>query len=175
MSITRKKPQGRAAALPHRRKIISGKKLASLTARLKKQGKKIVTTNGCFDLLHVGHVRNFAYAKSLGDVLIVGLNSDASVRGNKGPKRPIVSEAERAEIIAALEPVDYVFIFNEPTPVEWLRVVKPHVHAKGGDWKKETMPEWEVVVRGGGKVVRVPIVAGHSTTNIIQKVLDAHR
>ncbi len=154
------------------------KKLAELrriVARHKRLGQRIVTTNGAYDLLHVGHIRTFERAKALGDVLIVGVNSDASVRIKKDPKRPILSEQERAELVAALEPVDYVLIFNEPDPVKWLTVIQPHVHVKGGDWQKKNMPEWEPVERHGGKMVRVPIQKGHSTTNIIQKILDTHK
>lgn len=174
MSIARNKPRVKARA-DHLRKLLKLNQVGPLAKKLKKQGKKIVTTNGAFDLLHVGHVRNFAYAKSLGDVLIVGVNSDASVRGYKGPKRPILPEKERAEMIAALEPVDYVFIFNEPHPAGWLKIVEPHFHVKGGDWQRENMPEWDPVEQGGGKMVRFPIVPGHSTTDIIQKVLDAYK
>lgn len=149
--------------------------LKRLVAKHKREGKKIVTTNGTYDLLHVGHLKVFEKAKSLGDVLIVGINSDKSVQGYKGPKRPIVTEKERAKLIAGLASVDYVLVFDEPTPAEWLAVVKPHVHVKGGDWKKENMPEWPVVEKYGGKMVRVPVIEGRSTTNIIEKVLEAYK
>ncbi|MBI5221062.1 MAG: adenylyltransferase/cytidyltransferase family protein [Candidatus Liptonbacteria bacterium] len=157
-----------------RNKIKKLAKLRRIVARHKKQGQRIVTTNGTYDLLHVGHIRTFERAKKLGDVLIVGVNSDASVRAYKGPKRPILSEQERAELVAALESVDYVLIFSEPNPVKWLTALQPHVHVKGGDWQKKNMPEWEPVERHGGKMVRVPIRKGYSTTNIIQKILEAH-
>lgn len=156
-------------------KIIPISRLADLSKSLKRKGKKIVTTNGTFDLLHIGHIRNLIKAKTFGDVLIVGVNSDASVKSYKDPGRPIIPARERAEIVSALAPVDYVVIFNEPTPVRWLSLVKPQVHVKGGDWKKETMPEWAVVTQGGGRVVRVPLTRSHSTTRIIELILSKPR
>ena len=156
-------------------KIIPISRLASLSRSLKRKGKKIVTTNGTFDLLHIGHVRNLIKAKTFGDILIVGVNSDASVKSYKDPGRPIISERERAEVVSALAPVDYVVIFNEPTPVRWLSLVKPHVHVKGGDWKKETMPEWEVVTQGGGRVVRDTRPRVCSTTQIIEQIRSKPR
>jgi len=139
----------------------------------KAAGKKVVTTNGCFDILHVGHVRYLERAKSLGDLLIVGVNSDRSVRTNKGPSRPIVPERERTEVIASLKAVDAVFIFNDATPVEWLRKLKPHIHVKGADRSIGEIIEKKTVEEGGGRIVRAPYVKDRSTTNIVQRILKA--
>ena len=146
------------------------KAVAAFVKREKKRGKKIVTTNGCFDILHVGHIRSLTVAKELGDILVVGINSDASVRALKGNDRPIVPEEERAEVIAALEPVDAVFIFGEPDPRPWLAKLKPHVHAKGSDRSMNEIIEKNVVEAGGGKVVLLPLRKGRSTTDIIKKI-----
>ena len=123
-----------------------------------------------FDILHVGHIRSLAAAKKLGDILVVGINSDASVRALKGNDRPIVPEQERAEVIAALEPVDAVFIFGEPDPRPWLAKLKPHVHAKGSDRSMNEIIEKDVVEAGGGKVILLPLRKGMSTTDIIKKI-----
>lgn len=133
-------------------------------------GRKVVFTNGVFDLLHVGHVRYLRYARSLGDVLIVGINSDRSVRGNKGSGRPIVNELERAELVAALECVNAVTIFDEPTPLALITAIQPDVLVKGADWAEDAIVGRDVVEARGGRVVRVAIEAGHSTTGIIDKV-----
>ena len=151
-------------------KLVSAKELFSLAKRARSQGKKIVTTNGCFDLLHVGHVRSFAYAKLLGDILIVGVNSDASVRKNKGPQRPVVPASERAEMIANLASVDYVFIFNTQTAIPWLAKVRPHIHVKGSDYAPQEVIEREVIEKGGGDVVLFPHTHKHSTSRIIEKI-----
>ena len=145
-------------------------------------GKKIVTTNGVFDLLHVGHIRCLQFCKSQGDVLIVGVNADSSVKQYKGDARPIVLEAERAELIASLSCVDYVHIFSERTPEAWLEVVKPSVHVKAGDYTldrdKETPKNkvWErdVVEKHGGRCVIAPLTAGKSTTGIIEKIAEVY-
>ena len=139
----------------------------------KAAGKKVVTTNGCFDILHVGHVRYLERAKSLGDLLIVGVNSDSSVRTNKGPSRPIVPERERAEVIASLKSVDAVFIFNDATPVGWLKELKPHIHVKGADRGLGEIIEKKTVEEGGGRIVRAPYVKDRSTTNIVRRILKA--
>ena len=147
--------------------------LASVVAFVrdeKKKGKRIVTTNGCFDILHVGHVRSLTAAKALGDVLVVGINSDASVRALKGKDRPVVSERERAEIVASLKPVDAVFIFGEQDPRKWLAKVKPDFHAKGSDRKMDEIIEKDIVERGGGKIVLLSLRKGKSTTNLIKKI-----
>jgi rfaE bifunctional protein nucleotidyltransferase chain/domain len=138
--------------------------------RLRKAGKRIVTTNGCFDLLHVGHVRSLKAAKQLGDILIVGLNSDASVSRLKGSDRPLNSQSERAEILASLACVDYVSIFDEDTPVELLKAIRPNVHAKGGDYTPAQLAETPVVESFGGEVHIIDLVAGHSTTGLVEKM-----
>ena len=132
----------------------------------RKRGERVVTTNGVFDLLHVGHVRYLKQARALGDLLIVGVNSDACTRQMKGPTRPLVSEDERMEVLAALACVDYVTLFDEPTPLAWLQTVLPDIHAKGGDYDVETMPETALVRAAGGQVVTLPFVPGRSTTNL---------
>lgn len=151
-------------------KVQSRDQIKTTAARAKTQGKKIVFTNGCFDLLHVGHLRVLREAKKLGDILIVGLNSDRSVGEMKGAGRPIVSEAERAELIGALEMVDYVTLFDEPDPIPLLREIKPDVLVKGGDWGESGVVGRELVEGWGGKVAVVPFLDGHSTTNIIEKI-----
>ncbi|SRR5579875_141520 len=152
--------------------VVSRAELADLAARLRAEGKKIVTTNGCFDLLHVGHVRSLNAASRLGDVLIIGLNSDLSVRKLKGPSRPITPEGERAEILCNLRCVDFVTIFPEDTPVEFLKLVKPDVHAKGADYKREALAETPVVESWGGRVELLPLVPDHSTSSLVEKLSD---
>ena len=144
--------------------------LTKTVAALKASGKKVVTTNGCFDLLHVGHVRYLKAARALGDVLVVGLNTDASVRKLKGEKRPIQNENDRAEILASLECVDFVCLFDEDTPVELLKVLKPDVHAKGGDYKPSDLAETPVVESMGGRLAIIDLVQGRSTTNIVARM-----
>ena len=133
-------------------------------------GKKIVSTNGVFDVLHVGHVRYLKAARELGDILVVGLNSDACTRRLKGPTRPFVPEGQRAELLASLECVSYVVIFDETTPEELLEAIRPDIHVKGGDYHIEQMPETEVVRRNGGEIVLVPFEAGHSTTSLTERI-----
>jgi D-beta-D-heptose 7-phosphate kinase/D-beta-D-heptose 1-phosphate adenosyltransferase len=140
--------------------------------REKRNGRKIVFTNGCFDLLHPGHIRGFELARQMGDALIVGLNSDASVRQLKGPTRPVIPEQERAEILSALEAVDAVIIFNELTPREVISRLLPDVLVKGGDWAGDQIVGREEVEAAGGRVVSIPIVPGYSTTTILQKIRD---
>jgi D-beta-D-heptose 7-phosphate kinase/D-beta-D-heptose 1-phosphate adenosyltransferase len=149
-------------------KIKSRSALVRLVRDLKRRGKTVVFTNGCFDLLHVGHVRLLAAAKSLGDVLVVAVNSDRSVRSlDKGPGRPLVPEAERAELVAALEMVDYVVVFNESTPRDLIRALLPDVLVKGGDWKVEEIVGGHEVTAAGGKVVVFPLVPGRSSTRLV--------
>ncbi len=149
-------------------KIRSLNELEKIAASLKSEGKKIVFTNGCFDLLHLGHVRYLREAGKLGDILIVGLNSDASVKRMK-PQRPINEELHRAEVLAALEMVDYVTIFSEDTPYELIKTIKPDVLVKGGDWKIEDIVGSDIVA----DVRSLPYVAGVSTTGIIEKILKS--
>lgn len=137
---------------------------------LKKSGKKIISTNGCFDILHRGHVTYLEAAKKLGDILIVGINADARVRGLKGEGRPVNKEQDRAIVLSALKSVDYVFIFQEETPKEFLAKLKPHIHAKGGDYQAEKLPEYSVMKSIGGEVAIIPFVDGYSTTGILSRV-----
>ncbi len=160
---------------PAGKKIKSRKDLAEVSKRLKSENAKIVFTNGCFDILHLGHVRYLKEAKKLGDVLIVGLNSDSSVRKLKGPDRPYVSELERAEILASLECVDYVSIFPETRPDNLIKIVRPNIHVKGGDYSMDELPEKNLVEQLGGRVVVIPPIKGRSTTNIIAKILGRHK
>ncbi len=153
-------------------KVIFGrKKLIIAVKKLKKQGKKIVFTNGCYDLLHGGHVRFLAAAKKMGDVLVLALNSDASVRRIKGPKRPVTNQDERAEVMSALESVDIVTIFDENDPYNIIKDIVPNVLVKGGDWALDKIIGADIVEAAGGKVRNVPYVKGKSTTNIIAKVM----
>jgi rfaE bifunctional protein nucleotidyltransferase chain/domain len=138
-------------------------------AAFKSQNKKIVFTNGCFDLLHVGHIRYLQEARRQGDVLVVGVNSDASVKVLKGPTRPVQSEADRAEILAALGCVDFTVIFPEDTPANLIHQVKPDVLVKGGDWKIENIVGGDFVIANGGKVLSLQFVDGKSTTKLIEK------
>ena len=144
--------------------------LKILVAKAKSDGKRVVFTNGCFDLLHRGHVHLLREAKKLGDLLIVALNSDSSVKKIKGPNRPILSRAERAELIAALEMVDYVTAFDEPDPYKVIKELKPDVLVKGGDWAGEKIVGREIVEGCGGKVAVIPYLEGYSTTQIIERM-----
>lgn len=139
-------------------------------APAKRNGRRMVFTNGCFDLLHPGHIRTLEAARALGDALIVGLNSDASVRALKGPGRPVVPQEERAEILAALECVDAVVIFDEPTPHEIIAALLPDVLVKGGDWADDEIVGREEVEAAGGRVVSIPVVNGYSTSEILRKI-----
>jgi len=152
-------------------KIVSLKDLVAISERLKAQGKTVVLTNGHFDVLHVGHVDCLQRAKALGDVLIVGLNSDASTRLLKGEKRPIVPQEERAHLLAALGCVDYVVIFEERTAERLLVALKPEVYAKGGDWAIEDLPEAKVAAEHGIRIEILPRLPNRSTTDIIGTIL----
>ena len=156
------------------KKIKSPNQMKKILGVLKRNGKKIVFTNGCFDILHVGHIRYLSKARKLGDVLIVGLNTDRSVRINKGEKRPIVCENERAEVLSALKVVDYVVFFNEPDPETLIKALKPSILVKGADWPEDKIIGGDVVKRSGGRVVRIPLVPGSSSTNLIEKIIKAY-
>lgn len=156
---------------PIARKIKLRQELKPIVQNLRNQELRIIFTNGCFDILHLGHVRYLREAKKLGDILIVGVNSDDSVRALKGSPRPYVSEMERAEILASLECVNYVTLFPELRPDELIRIIKPDIHVKGGDYKVSQLPEKKLVESFGGKVVVIPPIAGRSTTNIIERIL----
>ena len=150
--------------------ILSREDLASRIASARASGARIVLANGCFDVLHVGHIRYLAGARELGDILVVGINSDEQVAIQKGPGRPVLSAAERAEIVAALESVTYVTIFDEPTVEQLLLALKPDVHAKGTDYTTESVPERDVVRSYGGQVAIVGDPKDHSTTEIIARL-----
>lgn len=145
---------------------------AALATRLREQGRRIVFTNGVFDILHPGHLRYLQHARSLGDALIVGLNADSSVRRNKGPERPINPQEERAEILEALECVDAVVLFEEDTPDRIIKAIQPDILVKGADWGENAIVGRDTVESRGGKVVRVPIEQGFSTTEIIRKIRE---
>ncbi len=149
--------------------------LAARVAQLRYAGKTIVFTNGCFDILHPGHIYTLTQAKALGDVLIVGLNSDASVKRLKGERRPILSQDERAVMLAALEAVDYVTTFEEDTPYTLIQQLQPDVLVKGGDWAPQTVVGQDIVEVNGGKVMFIPYQEGLSTTEIIEKILAVYR
>jgi len=155
-------------------KILSREQLKKEIERLRQGGKKIAFTNGCFDILHVWHTRYLRDARKTGDVLILALNSDASVRAIKGEKRPLVPEAERADVVASLEAVDYVTIFDELTPLELIEFLQPDVIVKGGDWSEENVVGRQSVRKWGGKVVIIPETKGASTTNIVEKIIKTY-
>jgi rfaE bifunctional protein nucleotidyltransferase chain/domain len=145
-----------------------------LAARERAAGRRVVATGGCFDLLHAGHVRMLQAARALGDTLIVCLNSDRSVAMLKGPGRPIVAQSERAAVLEALESVDAVLVFEEPTPENAIERIHPDVWVKGGDYSRDELPEAGVVTALGGQVVVLPYLAGHSTTRLIEEAVQGH-
>lgn len=151
-------------------KVKSVKEFLSIRKKLK---GKLVFTNGCFDLLHVGHIRYLQEAKRQGEYLIIGLNSDKSVKNLKGKNRPIIPEAERAEVLAALHSVDFVILFDEDTPYELIRAVQPDVLVKGGDWKSDDIVGKDIVEARGGKVFSLSFIQGRSTTDIVDKILQS--
>jgi D-glycero-beta-D-manno-heptose 1-phosphate adenylyltransferase len=153
--------------------IVSQDELIRLTAQEKSRGRRVVFTNGCFDLLHPGHVRCLTEARALGDVLVVAVNSDRSVRGNKGPERPLVPQQDRAEVLAALSSVDYVTIFDEPTPRELISRVLPNILVKGADWSLDEVAGRKEVEAAGGRVISIPLAQGYSTTSLVQRIRKA--
>ena len=171
---------GRHQGDPHRRRVLkvdtngallsSRDQAAALAGTLRGAGKTVVFTNGVFDLLHPGHVRYLRQARALGDALIVGVNADASVRRNKGPDRPINSQDERAEVLAALDCVDAVVIFDEDTPAEIIRAVQPDILVKGADWAADQIVGRDTVEARGGRVERVTVEEGYSTSSIVEKI-----
>ncbi len=156
-------------------KIKNINKLKKIIEGLKRQNKKIVTTNGVFDILHIGHIRYLQEAKKLGDILIVAINSDSSTKKIKGPKRPLNNEDDRAEALAALECVDYVIIFNEEDPIKVLQEIKPYIHAKGGDYNINQIIEKDTVEKNNGKIVLIPKVKDYSTTDFIKRVINLYK
>ena len=155
-------------------KILSLEAMKSERERLKKSGQTVVFTNGAFDLIHAGHVSYLAFARGQGDALVVGLNSDASVKRYKGEKRPVVSQDDRARVLAALECVDYVVIFDEDEPAQLIAGLVPDVLVKGEDWAHYVSGR-EIVERNGGRVVLAPLVKGRSTSDLIRKILEAYQ
>ena len=153
-------------------KLMTVEELSVLRPSWASQGQRVVWTNGCFDLLHAGHVRSLRDAKALGDILIVGINSDSSVRTIKGDLRPVVCEGDRAEVVAALEAVDYVTIFNDTNPVNVLSLLRPDIHCKGADYAdgKRPIPEKDVVEGYGGEVRFLPLHEGRSTTDLMHRL-----
>lgn len=151
-------------------RIVSRDELIKLLGGDRRGSRQVVFTNGCFDLLHPGHLRTLEEARSLGDVLVVGLNRDASVRKAKGGSRPVIAEDERAELLAALEAVDFVVLFGEPTPRELISDLLPDVLVKGADWGSTEIVGREEVEAAGGRVVSIPLEPGYSTTRILQKI-----
>ena len=150
--------------------VISRKDIISTVENLKKENKKIVFTNGCFDILHIGHVRYLKKSAQFGDILIIGLNSDGSVKRLKGETRPINNEQDRAELLSELGFVDYIVIFDEDTPEKLLDEIKPNIYTKGADYTIETLPEAKTVLKNNGKVEFISLVEGKSTTNVIKKI-----
>jgi rfaE bifunctional protein nucleotidyltransferase chain/domain len=155
-------------------KFFTANVLAEHLASLQRKGKQIVFTNGCFDLLHPGHLYTLTQAQALGDVLVVAINSDASVKRLKGDRRPILNQEERAVMLSALAVVDYVTIFAEDTPLEVIRLLLPDVLVKGGDWGADAVVGRDVVEAHGGKVVLIPYQSGFSTTDIIERILTTY-
>lgn len=156
-------------------KVKTQDELIPILDTLRKKGKKVVFTNGCFDILHVGHVRYLKEAKGYGGILIVAVNSDSSVKTIKGAKRPIVSQSERAEVVAALEMVDYVTMFDEDTPYNVIKKLQPDVLIKGGDWTTDKIVGRDIVEARGGKVIAIPFIEGASTTGIVERVLERYK
>lgn len=160
-------------------RLVGRAELLALRQHWRETGRKVVFTNGCFDLLHLGHVRYLEEARALGDVLIVGLNSDASVKRLKGPLRPLVTAQERAGVMSALRPVDYVTIFDEDTASNLIAALQPEIYVKGGDYTvgegaTKPLPEAPIVRGYGGEIVLIPFLPGHSTTNLIQKIVELY-
>ena len=153
-------------------KVLNIPELKSFRKALREQKKKVVFTNGVFDIIHRGHIEYLSKAKNLGDVLIVGINTDASVRRIKGDKRPIVSESDRAFVVANLSPVDYVCLFDEDTPLNLISAIVPDILVKGADWKVDDIVGKEVVEKAGGKVITIDFIPDRSTTSIIDRVLE---
>lgn len=150
--------------------VINRVQVVDIVEKLKKENKKVVFTNGCFDILHIGHVRYLKESAKCGDILVVGLNSDNSVKRLKGEARPINNESDRAELLSELGFVDYVVIFEENTPEKLLDEIKPNIYTKGADYTLETLPEAKTVLKNGGRVEFINLVEGKSTTNVIKKI-----
>ena len=152
-------------------KIKSAAALAKVIARMKKQGKRVVFTNGCFDILHVGHVEYLSRARKLGDALVIGMNSDKSVRRLKGSGRPVNNQKDRAKVLSALGFVDHVVIFDEDTPEKLVRKLIPNILVKGADWKNKAVAGVDFLKERGGKIVFIPFVDGYSTTSLLKRIV----
>jgi|TARA_B100001971_G_C17738665_1_gene309566 rfaE bifunctional protein nucleotidyltransferase chain/domain len=157
-----------------KQKIKTIDELKNISEKLKNQNKKVITTNGIFDILHIGHIRYLKEAKKLGDVLIVAINSDSSTKKIKGPKRPLNNEKDRAEALAALECIDYVAIFSEENPIKILEAIKPAIHVKGGDYKTHQIIEKDTIEENNGKIVLIPEIKGYSTTDLIKRIIKTY-
>ena len=155
--------------------VLPLKQLLPVVRRLQRQGKIVAFTNGCFDILHIGHLDAMEQIKRHADCLIVAINSDASVRRLKGPGRPVVPAAERARMMASLKPVDYVVLFSEDTPLKVIQTLRPNLLAKGADWKLDKIVGKEVVESAGGRVLAVPYKKNHSTTRLLQRIVSSSR
>jgi rfaE bifunctional protein nucleotidyltransferase chain/domain len=154
--------------------IKSFEEASAISAKLKSEGRKIVFTNGVFDIIHRGHVEYLSEAKSLGDVLIVGLNSDKSVKSIKGDKRPIVPEENRAFVLAGLKPVDFVVLFGEDTPYNLIKAIVPDVLVKGADWSVDKIVGSDIVLASGGEVKNIKFIENNSSTNIIEEIINKY-
>ncbi|HBE78823.1 MAG TPA: D-glycero-beta-D-manno-heptose 1-phosphate adenylyltransferase [Firmicutes bacterium] len=154
--------------------ILEREQITEQTAKWREEQRRVVLTNGCFDILHAGHLRTFKEAKKFGDVLIVGLNSDQSIRGLKGETRPIIPQSERLELLAALEPIDFVTLFEETTAIHLIELIKPQVYVKGGDYTLDSLPEKDVLIRYQVEVKFIPLVAGISTTEMVKRIKIAN-
>ncbi len=155
-------------------KILDRNTLKNELDPLRKKGKKIAFTNGCFDILHIGHIRYLREAKKTADILVLAINSDASVKKIKGEKRPLVPQEDRAEIMAALEFIDFVTIFDETTPLELINLLKPDVLIKGGDWAQDKVVGRDEIKKWGGKLTLIPEINGKSTTSIVDKIRQVY-
>lgn len=155
------------------RKLKSLEEIKAIVLGARNNGKRIAFTNGCFDLLHRGHVHVLRAAKACADLLIVGINSDESVKQIKGPMRPVLAESDRCELLGAMEMVDFVILFNEPDPYQLIAAIRPDVLVKGGDWNSEKIIGAELVEEAGGSVVVVPYIKGFSTTEIIERITNS--
>jgi D-beta-D-heptose 7-phosphate kinase/D-beta-D-heptose 1-phosphate adenosyltransferase len=154
-------------------KLKSLEEIKAIVVDARTNGKKVAFTNGCFDLLHRGHVHVLRAARACADLLIVGINSDQSVKQIKGPKRPVLPESDRCELLGAMEMVDFVILFNEPDPYNLISAIRPDVLVKGGDWKTEKIIGADMVEEAGGRVVVVPYIKGFSTTEIIERIKNS--
>lgn len=153
-------------------KIVNLPRLKAIVSKLRTKKKKIIFTNGCFDLIHIGHIKYLEKAKAQGGILIVGINSDSSMRKIKGPKRPIIKQGDRAKIIAGLEAVDYVSIFNETTPLKMIMTIKPDILVKGADWQLNKIVGADFITSYGGRTISIPLIKDRSTSRIIRKIIS---